>query len=155
MREALDIAEERGLDLVEVSPNANPPVCRLMDYGKFLYERTKKDREARRSSKGTEIKEVRIRPKIGEHDMGFKARQMRDFLSTGAKVKVRVRFRGREITHPEVARDLLQRIREMLGDVAVVEQEPAMEGNTMLMLLAPGTKRSQPETEPQAQPGPR
>ena len=140
IREALQIAEERGLDLVEVAPNANPPVCRLMDYGKFLYERTKKEREARKGQRLTEVKEIRLRPKIGEHDIGFKIRQMRDFLSEGAKVKVRVRFRGREITHPEVARELLQRISEALSDGAVVEQEPQMEGNTMLMVLAPSTK---------------
>ncbi len=137
VREALQIAEEHGLDLVEVAPNANPPVCRIMDYGKYLYERTKKEREARRSQKLTEIKEVRLRPKIGEHDMGFKIRQMREFLASGAKVKVRVRFRGREITHPEVARDLLDRIREALSEIAYVEQEPQMEGNTMLMMLSP------------------
>jgi translation initiation factor IF-3 len=137
LREAQQIAEERGVDLVEVAPNANPPVCRLMDYGKFLYERTKKEREARRSQKLTEVKEVRLRPKIGEHDVGFKVRRMRQFLGSGAKVKVRVRFRGREITHPEVARELLERIAGALSDLAVVEQAPQMEGNTMLMLLAP------------------
>lgn len=137
VREALQIAEERSLDLVEVAPNANPPVTRLMDYGKFLYERTKKEREARRGQKITEIKEVRLRPKIGAHDVDFKVRRMKSFLASGAKVKVRVRFRGREITHPEVARDLLMRVTEALGDLAVVEQAPQMEGNTMLMLLAP------------------
>lgn len=108
-----------------------------MDYGKFLYERTKKEREARRGQKVTEIKEVRLRPKIGEHDVEFKVRRMKSFLASGAKVKVRVRFRGREITHPEVARDLLDRVTEALRDVAVIEQAPQMEGNTMLMLLAP------------------
>ncbi len=150
MREALQIAEERGLDLVEVAPNANPPVCRLMDYGKFLYERTKKEREARRGQKQTEIKEVRLRPKIGEHDMGFKIRQMREFLAEGAKVKVRVRFRGREITHPEVARDLLDRITQALSDAAVIEQAPQMEGNTMLMQLAPASaKQASPSGPPQ------
>lgn len=137
VREAQQIAEERGLDLVEVAPNANPPVCRLMDYGKFLYERTKKEREARRSQKVSEIKEIRVRPKIGEHDVDFKVKRMREFLAEGAKVKVRVRFRGREITHPEVARELLERIGDALSDTAVVEQPPLMEGNTMLMLLAP------------------
>ena len=141
LREALQISEERGLDLVEVAPNANPPVCRLMDYGKFLYERTKKEREARRVQRLTEIKEIRLRPKIGEHDVGFKVRRMREFLAEGAKVKVRVRFRGREITHPEVARGLLDRITALLADAAVVEQEPQMEGNTMLMVLAPATTK--------------
>jgi len=140
VREALQIAEERGVDLVEVAPNANPPVCRLMDYGKFLYERTKKDREARRTQKLTEIKEVRLRPKIGEHDVDVKVRQMREFLDEGSKVKVRVRFRGREITHPEVARELLDRVSMSLSESAVVEQMPQMEGNTMLMILAPVAK---------------
>lgn len=143
MREALQIAEERGLDLVEVAPNANPPVCRLMDYGKFLYERTKKEREARRGQRLAEIKEIRLRPKIGEHDVTFKVRQMRDFLAEGAKVKVRVRFRGREITHPEVARELLDRISGALGESAVIEQAPQMEGNTMLMVLAPAGAKQQ------------
>lgn len=140
VREALQIAEERNVDLVEVAPNANPPVCRLMDYGKFIYERTKKEREARKSQRLTEIKELRLRPKIGEHDIMYKVRQMREFLSEGAKVRVRVRFRGREITHPEVARDLLVRITETLGEDAVIEQQPQMEGNTMLMVLAPANK---------------
>jgi translation initiation factor IF-3 len=138
VREAQQIADERGVDLVEVAPNANPPVCRLMDYGKFLYERTKKEREARRTQKLTEIKEVRLRPKIGEHDVDTK---MRTFLASGAKVKVRVRFRGREITHPEVARDLLLRVAESVADAAIVEQQPQMEGNAMLMLLAPTAAR--------------
>jgi translation initiation factor IF-3 len=141
VREAQQIADERGVDLVEVAPNANPPVCRLMDYGKFLYERTKKEREARRTQKLTEIKEVRLRPKIGEHDVDTKVRRMRTFLASGAKVKVRVRFRGREITHPEVARDLLLRVAESVADAAIVEQQPQMEGNAMLMLLAPTAAR--------------
>ncbi len=111
-----------------------------MDYGKFLYERTKKDREARRTQKLTEIKEVRLRPKIGEHDVDVKVRQMREFLDEGSKVKVRVRFRGREITHPEVARELLDRVSMSLSESAVVEQMPQMEGNTMLMILAPVAK---------------
>lgn len=141
VREAQQIADERGVDLVEVAPNANPPVCRLMDYGKFLYERTRKEREARRGQKLTEVKEVRLRPKIGEHDVDFKVRRMRTFLASGAKVKVRVRFRGREITHPEVARDLLLRVAEAVAEDAVVEQAPQMEGNTMLMLLAPAAAK--------------
>jgi translation initiation factor IF-3 len=136
-REALTIAQERGLDLVEVAPNADPPVCRLMDYGKHLYERAKREREARKAQKFTETKEIRLRPKIGEHDLAFKIRDARRFLADGAKVKVRVRFRGREITHPEVAQDLLKRIVSELSDVAVVEQRPSMEGRTLLMILAP------------------
>jgi translation initiation factor IF-3 len=135
--EALQIARERGTDLVEVAPNATPPVCRLMDYGKFLYERSKREREARKSQKQAEVKEIRLRPKTGEHDIAYKVRDARRFLMKGAKVKVRIRFRGREITHPEVAKELLDRIAEDLSDVAVVEQAGQMEGRTMLMILAP------------------
>jgi translation initiation factor IF-3 len=135
--EALQIARTRETDLVEVAPNASPPVCRLMDYGKFLYERSKREREARKSQKQTEVKEIRLRPKTGEHDIAYKMRDARRFLQKGAKVKVRIRFRGREITHPEVAKDLLERIASELSDVAVVEKSGEMEGRTMLMILSP------------------
>jgi translation initiation factor IF-3 len=137
IKQALEIANDRGTDLVEVAPNAAPPVCRLMDYGKFLYERSKREREARKSQKQTEVKEIRLRPKTGEHDIAYKIRDARRFLSRGAKVKVRIRFRGREITHPEVAKDLLDRIAEDLSDVSIVEKPGQMEGRTMLMILAP------------------
>ena len=135
--EALQIARTRGTDLVEVAPNAVPPVCRLMDYGKFLYERSKREREARKSQKQTEVKEIRLRPKTGEHDIAYKLRDARRFLEKGAKVKIRIRFRGREITHPEVAKELLDRVAVDLGDVAIVERGGEMEGNTMLMILSP------------------
>jgi translation initiation factor IF-3 len=135
--EALRIAQEAQTDLVEVAPQADPPVCRLMDYGKFLYEQSKKERESRKSQKQTEIKEIRLRPKTGEHDIAFKLRDARRFLQRGAKVKVRIRFRGREITHPELGRALLNRVAEELSDVAVVEQAGRMEGHTMLMVLGP------------------
>jgi translation initiation factor IF-3 len=135
--EALQIARTRETDLVEVAPNAEPPVCRLMDYGKFLYERSKREREARRSQKQTEVKEIRLRPKTGEHDIAYKIRDARRFLQRGAKVKVRIRFRGREITHPEVAKELLDRIAEELSDVAEIEKAGEMEGRTMLMILSP------------------
>jgi translation initiation factor IF-3 len=135
--EALQIARTRGTDLVEVAPNAIPPVCRLMDYGKFLYERSKRDREARKSQKQTEVKEIRLRPKTGEHDIAYKVRDARRFLERGAKVKVRIRFRGREITHPEVAQELLDRIAGDLSDVAAIEKGGEMEGRTMLMILSP------------------
>jgi translation initiation factor IF-3 len=108
-----------------------------MDYGKFLYEKAKKEREARRSQKQTEIKEIRLRPKTGEHDIDFKMRDARRFLEKGFKVKIRIRFRGREITHPELAKDMLDRVAVQLLDVAVIEQEGRMEGPTMLMILAP------------------
>jgi len=140
VREALEVARARGLDLVEVAPNAEPPVCRILDFGKFMYERAKKEKEARRAQKQIEVKEVRMRPKTGEHDIEYKVRDARRFLTAGNKVKVRVRFRGREITHPEVARDLLERVAALLADVSVVEQRPAPEGNSLLMVLAPAQK---------------
>lgn len=137
IEEALITARQRHIDLVEVAPNADPPVCRLLDYGKYLYERRKKEREARKSQSKVELKEIRLRPKTDEHDIAHKMRDARRFLNKGAKVKVRINFRGREVTHPEVARDLLKRIETELDDIAIVEQSPSMEGRTMLMILAP------------------
>ncbi|MBN2499287.1 MAG: translation initiation factor IF-3 [Anaerolineales bacterium] len=137
IQEARVIAEEAGLDLVEVAPNANPPVCRVMDFGKFLYEKTKKEREARKAQKKVEIKEIRLRPKTSEHHRGFKVRDARRWLEEGKKVKVRIRFRGRERDYPEIALDDLKSIATELEDIAVVEQSPAFEGRTMLMVLAP------------------
>ena len=134
------MAEDRDVDLVEVAPNANPPVCRLMNYSKYVYERTRREREARKSQKQAEIKEIRIRPKIADHDVMVKMNHARDFIEDGAKVRVRVRFRGREITHQQIARDLLDRIAEEMSDVAVVEQRPGMDGRTLLMILAPASK---------------
>jgi translation initiation factor IF-3 len=139
-REALAMAEERDLDLVEVAPNATPPVCRLLDYGKFMYERSRREREARKAQKQTDIKEIRLRPKTAEHDVKFLTNRARQFIGEGAKVRVRVRFRGREITHRDIATKLLDRVAEQMSDVAVVEQRPAMEGRTMLMILAPGSE---------------
>ena len=135
------VANERGLDLVEVSPNADPPVCRVMDFSKFLYERSKREREARKSQKTIEVKEIRIRPKTNIHHLSFKLRDARRWLGDGMKVKVRVRFRGREITHSELAREQLQEVAQLLSDVAVVEQMPNMDGRTMLMVLAPATEK--------------
>jgi translation initiation factor IF-3 len=139
-REALARAQEQGLDLVEVAPNSDPPVCRMMDYGKFLYEKSKRERKARRAQKTVEVKEIRLRPKTGEHDVDFKVRDAKRFLKDGCKVKIRVRFRGREITYPEIGRQLLQNIAERLSDVAEVESAPRMEGRSMLMILGPDTK---------------
>jgi translation initiation factor IF-3 len=136
-QEALRLAEERDLDLVEVAPNANPPVVKLLDFGKYQYEKAKREREARKARKDIEVKEIRLRPKTGEHDLAFKVRQARSFLEDGAKVKVRVRFRGREITHPEVARAQMERIANDLSDISFVEQRPGFEGRTILMILAP------------------
>ena len=135
--QALAIAQERDTDMVEVAPDAKPPVCRLMDYGKFLYETQKREREARKTQAKVEIKEIRLRPKTGEHDINFKLRDARRFLQRGAKVKIRLRFRGREVTHPEVATELMNRVAEELSDVAIVEKRPSREGMTMLMILAP------------------
>jgi translation initiation factor IF-3 len=137
VREALEIARSRGLDLVEVAPNADPPVCRVLDFGKFIYEKTKKEKEARRAQKQVEIKEVRMRPKTGTHDVDFKLRDARRFLLAGSKVRVRVRFRGSEITHPEVARGILEKVAVDLADIASVEQHAAMDGNSLLIVLAP------------------
>lgn len=137
IEQALSMAQERGTDLVEVAPTAKPPVCRLLDYGKFLYETQKREREARKSQTKVEIKEIRLRPKISEHDINYRLRDARKFLERGAKVKVRLRFRGREVTHPEVATELMNRVAAELSDVAIIEKRPSREGMTMLMILAP------------------
>ena len=141
-REALRLAEERSLDLVEVAPNASPPVAKLMDFGKYQYDRAKREREARKSRKEVEIKEVRLRPKTDEHDVDFKIRRARTFLESGAKVKVRMRFRGREIYNLDVAKKQFDYFVQELEDVAVVEQRPSFEGRTMLMIMAPGKGKS-------------
>jgi len=137
IQDALAQAQERGLDLVEVSPNADPPVVRILDYGRFIYEQTKKERETRKTQKQTEVKEIRFRPKTNEQHLQMRVDQARGWLEDGNKVKVRVRFRGREITYPELARDQLMEVAEDLADVALVEHMPNMEGRTMLMILAP------------------
>jgi translation initiation factor IF-3 len=123
--------------LVEVAPNADPPVCRVLDYGKFLYEKAKKDKEARRAQTKVEIKEIRLRPKTSEHHRSFKVRNARRWLTEGKKVRVRIRFRGREITYPEIALEDLRSIAEELSDLGAIEQAPTMEGRTMLMTIAP------------------
>jgi translation initiation factor IF-3 len=137
-REALGIAQQAGLDLVEVAPNVEPPVCRVLDYGKFLYEKAKKEREARKAQTKIEIKEIRLRPKTSDHHRSFKIRDARRWLTEGKKVRVRIRFRGREITYPEIALEDLRAVAADLADVAAIEQAPMMEGRTMLMTLAPG-----------------
>jgi translation initiation factor IF-3 len=139
-REALRLAEERDLDLVEVAPQADPPVAKLMDYGKYQYERAKREREARKARKEIEVKEVRLRPKTDEHDVNFKVRQARSFLESGAKVKVRMRFRGREIYNLDVAKKHFDHFAEELADIGTIEQRPSFEGRTMLMIVAPNTR---------------
>lgn len=135
--EALRIAQEASLDLVEVAPNSDPPVCRVLDFGKFLYEKAKKDREARRAQTRIEIKEIRLRPKTSDHHRSFKIRDARRWLEEGKKVRVRIRFRGREITYPEIALEDLQSIAKDLADVGGIEQAPSMEGRTIFMLISP------------------
>jgi len=140
IRDALRHAREAELDLVEVSPTADPPVCRVMDYGKFLYDKAKKERKSRAATR-TEVKEIRMRPKTGEHDVAFKIRDARRFLQGGNKVKVRVRFRGREIHYPEIAVSLLERVAAELADVSTMEKKAYMEGRSMLIILAPAVQK--------------
>jgi translation initiation factor IF-3 len=135
--EAMRLANEAGVDLVEVAPNADPPVCRVMDFGKFIYERTKKEREARRAQTKIEVKEIRLRPKTNVHHRSFKVRDARRWLDEGMKVKVRIRFRGREIDYLDLALIDLKEVAEELSDVSLVEQAPALEGRSMLMVLSP------------------
>jgi translation initiation factor IF-3 len=144
-REAIAMARERNLDLVEVAPNANPPVCRIMDYGKFQYERTKKEREAKKSQKVIEVKEVRIRPKTAMYHVGFKLNRVRDWIKRGNKVKIRILFRAREITHSQLGRDTLEQIAGDMADIATVEQAPLMDGKSLVMLLGPGAQKGGPE----------
>jgi translation initiation factor IF-3 len=134
---ALEIAMEQGLDLVEVAPMARPPVCRIMDYGKFKYEEQRKAREARKKQHHVQLKEVKMRPGIEEHDFEFKTRHARRFLEEGNKVKVTMMFRGRQMAHPELGREVLDRVVEELSDVAKLESSPMMEARSMTMVLAP------------------
>ena len=141
--QALETAKKQNLDLVEVAPTAVPPVCRLLDYGKYKYNQAKKERELRRSQKVSLLREVRLRPKIDSHDFEAKARLVRKLLDGGDKVKVTVMFRGREITHPELGLRLLQRMAETLKEIASVEGEPSMEGKRMSVVLsAAGTRKA-------------
>lgn len=137
IKEALKIAREAELDLVEVSPGANPPVCRVMDFGKFIYEKAKKEREARKSQTKIEVKEIRLRPKTNEAHRGFKVDDARRWLGQGHKVRVTVKFRGREMDYPEIALEDLKEVAQSLSDVATIEVPPQMEGRTMLVVLAP------------------
>jgi len=134
---ALALAEEAGLDLVEVSPNAEPPVCKVMDYGKYKYQAQKKAAEARKKQKVIEVKEIKLRPGIDTHDYDVKMRAMRRFFEEGDKVKVTMRFRGREMAHTELGFDLLQKVKADTEEIAKVEFEPKMEGRQMIMILAP------------------
>jgi translation initiation factor IF-3 len=136
-RDALKIAIERSLDLVEIAPTAKPPVCKLMDYGKFKYEQAKRDKEARKKHKTMEIKEVKLRPNIEDHDFETKSRSAQRFLNDGDKVKVTIMFRGREITHPDLGKALCLRLAEFCKNEASIERDPRLEGRNMIMILAP------------------
>lgn len=147
-RDALEMARQKGLDLVEVAPNAVPPVCRLMDYGKFRYEQSRKERESRKNQHVVELKEVRIRPKIDDHDLETKGRQAAKFLDHGDKVKLTVLFRGREMAHPDIGKGLLDQLIELLKTHGTVEQTPRLEGRAMTAIMNPvRAKLSQHEKE--------
>ena len=137
LQDALDRAGEAGLDLVEISPNAEPPVCKILDYGKYKFQAQKKAAEARKKQKTVEIKEIKMRPNIDTHDYDVKMRSMKRFFEEGDKVKVTLRFRGREMAHQELGLALLHRVREQVGEMAKVEAEPKLEGRQMVMVLAP------------------
>ena len=135
--EALEAAEKAGLDLVEISPNSDPPVCKILDFGKFKYQEQKKRNEARKKQKTVDIKEIKMRPNIDSHDYQVKLRAMQRFFEEGDKVKVTLRFRGREMAHQELGIDLLKRLQEEMDTVAKVEMPPKMEGRQMIMVMAP------------------
>lgn len=140
-REALRIAQDMGLDLVNVAPQAKPPVCRIMDYGKFKYEQSKKEREARKKQKIVQVKEVRLTPNIEEHDLQTKLRNVRKFLEHGDKVKLTIRFRGRQIAHAELGQQVLDRLAKEVEDIGAIERNPMLEGRQMIMILAPKTPK--------------
>lgn len=148
VKKALEIAmNEYGLDLVEVAPNATPPVCRIMDYGRWKYEQEQKLKKAKKHQQSVVIKELKIRPKIGEHDLQVKLKHAREFLEKGQKVKFTLRFRGREIVHQDLALKLLERIAEELSGLSIVEAKPRLEGRFMVMLLAPNKEAAKKREE--------
>ena len=136
-RDALRLAQEKGYDLVEVSPNAKPPVCKIMDYGKYKYELSKKAKDAKKKQHSLHLKEMRFRPKTEDHDYTFKMKHIREFLSHGSKVKIFVEFRGREMTHKEFGQKVMDRLQADLTDVGIVEQKPKMEGRNLTMIIMP------------------
>jgi len=140
IQQAMSMARDVGLDLVEVAPNADPPVCRIMDYGKFAYEKTRKEREARKNQKKVEIKTLKLKPKIADFHRDIRVKNARKWLSEGKKVRIAVKFSGREIQYPEIGRELIVGVAQDLEDVAVVEQQPNMEGWSMVMMLTPKTE---------------
>jgi translation initiation factor IF-3 len=152
--QALMLAEEKGLDLVEIAATANPPVCRIMNSGKFFYQQAKREAEARKHQRHIQIKEVKFRPKIDEHDFQFKRRNVERFLAEGNKVKSLVIFRGREIVHSEIGREILNRLAIELGDNVLVESSPRQEGNTMVQILAPKKEAAPAKARPKAKKAP-
>lgn len=142
-QEALEMAQNANLDLVMVAPNAKPPVCRIMDFGKYRYEQQKKEKEARKKQKVINVKEIRLSPTIEDHDFNTKLRNARKFLEKGDKVKVAIRFRGRAITHSQIGKDVLERLAKECEDIATVEAAPKMEGRSMFLVLAPKTNEKQ------------
>jgi len=137
LKEALAIAAKAGLDLVEIAPNAEPPVCRIMDYGKYRYQQSKKLQDARKSQTTIQIKEIRLRPKTEEHDLEVKIRHIKKFLQQNDKVKITMMFRGREIAYSDLGRKIMETIRDALGDVGAVEMQPKLEGRNMIMVVVP------------------
>lgn len=135
--EAIAAAEARGLDLVEVAPMARPPVCRIMDFGKFKFEQAKAERAAKKKQRSVDVKEVKYRPGIDDHDFDFKTRHAREFLAEGNKVKVTMMFRGRQMAHPELGKAVLDRVAEVLSDIGKIEQDARLEGKNMTMLMTP------------------
>jgi translation initiation factor IF-3 len=146
LEDAIKRAEESGLDLIEVAATADPPVCRIADLGKFKFEQDKRQRESKKNQHISEVKEVRLRPRTDDHDLQVRVRAARRFLEDGHKVKVEVRFRGREATHPEVARDQINRIAQGVSDIAIVERSPSLEGRSMFAILARGRSKSAEES---------
>ena len=140
--EGLKLAQSSGLDLVEISPNADPPVCKVLDYGKFKYEQQKKKQDAKKKQRTQSLKEVKLRPNIGDHDLEIKMRSVNKFLDAGDKVKITLRFRGREMAHQELGMQLLDRVKEELGDKIRVENTPSFEGRQVVMVIAPATLKS-------------
>ncbi|MDD4548994.1 MAG: translation initiation factor IF-3 [Syntrophomonadaceae bacterium] len=145
IREALELSLDKGLDLVEVAPSARPPVCRLMDYGKYKFEQNKREKEARKKQKVISVKEVKMRPNIEDHDFQVKAKNARKFLDAGDKVKVTIMFRGRQITHPELGERLTLKMAEQLSDISAVEKPPKVEGRNMVAILVPKTENDKKE----------
>lgn len=146
-KRALEIARERKLDLVNVAPKARPPVCKIIDYGKYKYELTKKEKEAKKKQRIINVKEVRLSPRIDDHDLEVKANQARKFLQAGDRVKVSVRFRGRELGHTDIGRRVMEQFSQMVADCSIIDKRPAMEGRSMVMFLNPAKEEPGKEDE--------